>query len=106
MVQSMNLRVGLGGLDEQLDDVMGAVTEEDVMGAVTQEDVMNSVTMNTVTHGDVMTAVTHGAVMTQEEADQKASVTMVDLNRVLAFTEFSPSKTSTTDLGPFTTQTL
>ena len=106
MVQSMNLRVGMGGLDEQLDDVMGAVTEEDVMGAVTMNTVTQEDVMGAVTHGDVMNTVTHGAVMTQEEADQKASVTMVDLNRVLAFTEFSPSKTSTTDLGPFTTQTL
>ena len=79
-------------LDAQLDDVMGVVTQSDVMGSVTQ--------------GDVMGTVTQENVMTQEEADQKASVTMVDLNRVLSFTEFSPSKSSTTDLGPFTTPTL
>lgn len=43
--------------------------------------------------------------VTQEDVDQKTSeVSMVDLNRVLAFSEFSPSKSSATDLGSFTSQ--
>ena len=43
--------------------------------------------------------------VTQDEDDPKTSgVTIVDLNRVLAFSEYTLSKSSATDLGSFTSQ--